>query len=856
MFFRARTPGEGQREQSTEQHIKNVVKCIEEKANALPFQKTAMLAGYLHDVGKYSNKWMEYLESEGEGATVPHSLAGMLLAVELFDNIRSERNDTNESRFEKDIHSLTQDWITYAVGAHHGMFDFLDSHGDCKTDHKLKSASIEEYAHSQECKENYYTFFDKEHLLQLGREAKDETGSFVRFVQENRELFRQRLNLHYLNGICMRMILSRVIDADWSDAAGYYDSQLAEWTEVQKRIPWEAMEDNLEKYIKQFPSRNGLDRLRTKVSNECKEAGQRPQGIYCLTLPTGSGKTLAVMRFALDHAKRHGLKKIFYVAPYISIVDQNAAIYRDALDGGDGNLGDLILEHHSNVFFDQKPDEMDEKSSEKDDQESELQKKYDYFSQTWDSPVILTTMVQLLHVMFSDNKRDVRRFHALENSVIIIDEIQSLPAKTLALFNEMLNGLSQVFGTTFVLCSATQPPLYDSLDSKDNHRVPSLIRPKEPYLTENYAEEIPFQRVVIKYKFKPHGYGADDIANLIVERMQDSNNLLLILNTRSIVKKVYEHVVSGVAKCRIVEEEVYMLTNDMVPAHRLKVIDTLRLKLKRKERVICISTTLLEAGVDISFSNEIRSMTGMDSMSQAAGRCNRNGESDFGELWIINTKDAEEDIKKMKEMKIARDTAGAMVGSLFRTVDDMKDSDFFSDARLDQYFKRYYWEQGKTTHYPIGEEACIKNLNIAEGTTILDLLSENSVGRKAYTRKSKYTKAGSVYPHILGQAFRTGGKCFQVIDDNTISILVPWKSGKEIIAALASEQYHGPQLQRLLRKVQRYTVQVMPWVYKKLEKEGAIDSLMDGNILVLKEGYYDEKSGLSLTQQQPDTYNF
>lgn len=272
---------------------------------------------------------------------------------------------------------------------------------------------------------------------------------FINRLKNNEDLKKEP---NYYIGFLIRMLLSTLIDSDWSDAASFIHEDEKKWDKILKEFRWEYMINNLETKISQFEQNTKLNKLRLEISNECMKSSERERGIYKLNVPTGGGKTLSVMRFALKHAEKYSMNRIIYAAPYKSILEQNADEYKKSLLGKARSLNDrLILEHHGDVL----------KSD--DSSDTDNNKITEYLINSWDAPVILTTTVQLLLTLFSSNKASIRRTHKLYNSVIIIDEFQSIPIKSISLFNLAINALSEFFNATVVLCTATQPPYEEAI---------------------------------------------------------------------------------------------------------------------------------------------------------------------------------------------------------------------------------------------------------------------------------------------------------------------------------------------------------------------------------------------------------
>src|SRR5208337_3155069 len=338
-------------------------------------------------------------------------------------------------------------------------------------------------------------------------------------------------------------------------------------------------------------------RERKKIFDQCVAAGSLPPGIFSLTVPTGGGKTLSSMAFALEHLRKNNLKRIFYIIPYTSIIEQNAKVFRDIF--GSRN----VLEHHSN--FDPATIETDDMDNGKE--------ALRLSAENWDMPIVVTTNVQFFESLFSNKRSRCRKLHNLEKSVIILDEAQMLPTGYLKPCLAALSELVRNYGTTVILCTATQPKLGDLLDES--------IRPREIMQSPDQLYNS-FKRVHVT----DSGSLSDE---LLSARLRDRKQVLCIVNTRKHAKKLFD-ALEKYGNC-------YHLSARMCPVHRREKISEIKNLLKAGEDCRVISTQLIEAGVDIDFPVVYRTMTGIDSIAQAAGRCNREGKLPEGEVFVFKS---------------------------------------------------------------------------------------------------------------------------------------------------------------------------------------------------------------------------
>ena len=378
--------------------------------------------------------------------------------------------------------------------------------------------------------------------------------------------------------VFIRMIYSCLVDADFLDTEAFMKNGQTERAPGQSR---DVLLDKLEKYISTWllnDDLNSVDGRRTEILKHCLDEGKKPKGVFRLTVPTGGGKTVASLAFALKHAVEHNMDRVIYVIPYTSIIEQNAQIFREIL--GDDN----VLENHCNVDY----------------EGTEEFRPMQLASENWDKPVVVTTNVQFFESLFSNKSSKCRKLHNIANSVIIFDEAQMLPIDYLTPCLSMIQELVENYGTSVVLCTATQPALDDFFVSKE--QIVELC----PRLGEQFRF---FERVTYQTIGSISKEG-------ITELLAKEQSVLCIVNTRKDAQELYHSLQGG---------GVYHLSTSMYPKHRKRVLKCVKERLSTKKKCILISTSLVEAGVDLDFSCVYREIAGIDSMIQAAGRCNREG---------------------------------------------------------------------------------------------------------------------------------------------------------------------------------------------------------------------------------------
>ncbi len=382
--------------------------------------------------------------------------------------------------------------------------------------------------------------------------------------------------------------------------------------------------DKLDSFQAEEEAQSPINRLRREMSNRCEQYAENPSGIYSLSIPTGGGKTLASLRYALRHALEYGKKRIVYVVPYTTIIEQNAEEVRKILSDEEN-----VLEHHSNVIDDADDDDENQ------DGTMSLQQKWKLARDNWDAPIIFTTMVQFLNAFYAKGGRNIRRLHNLSESVIIFDEVQKVPVRCVSLFNHALNFLHDFGQSSLILCTATQPALdfvEHKLEIKSNAEIIERL--------DDVIEA--FKRVEIVDRATQEVFDTEKLADFVIDKLDEVQSVLVVLNTKTVVKKLYRRLES----CGV---PFYHLSTSMCPAHRKHILEEVKRHLDKEEKVVCVSTQLIEAGVDISFDCVVRSLAGLDSIAQAAGRCNRHGRSVIRQVYVIDH--AEESLTHLPEIK-------------------------------------------------------------------------------------------------------------------------------------------------------------------------------------------------------------
>lgn len=672
---------------------------------AQPFggEEQAALAGLAHDIGKYSQGFQKRLR--GAPIQVDHSTAG---AVECWER--------------------RQIFAAFAVAGHHGglpdggsQMDGADQPTLLGRIKRKEKRALEPYEHWEQEVTLPQAAIPNFLMKQLGPES-------VFFT---------------------RMLYSCLVDADFLDTEAFMEGERRESNETSMRELW----DKLRSYTSAwFPPEGELNRQRCKILERCIHEGEaRSPGLFSLTVPTGGGKTVASLAFALAQARKHNLRRVIYVIPYTSIIEQTAEVFRDIL--GDEN----VLEHHFNMLYDLE--------READPRTIHLAKA----TENWDMPVVVTTAVQFFESLYACRSSQCRKLHNIASSVVIFDEAQMLP---IAYMRPCVWAISQLvahYGVSAVLCTATQPALAPVF----REFLPQ-IPVQELCLPDTCRWEV-FRRV----SFQQAGSLTWDVLSA---RLNARSQVLCIVNTRKAAQEVYRRL-DGAGS--------FHLSTLMCPSHRKKQITEIRRRLKEGLPCRVVSTSLIEAGVDVDFPVVFREMAGLDSILQAAGRCNREGRRSAEES-IVYIFEGEE-----KTPPLFSTAVGAGKAAMSRH------EDISSQAAINDYFS---------------DLLDLKGNEAQDKQHILPLIRSN------------------FFP------FRTVAERFHIIDAPTRTIYIPWEDGVELVEQLDA----GAGGRTLFRQLGQYGVSVYEKHFSALEAAGDLEVLENGAAVLRNEKLYSDETGLSL----------
>ncbi len=547
----------------------------------------------------------------------------------------------------------------------------------------------------------------------------------------------------------IRMLYSCLVDADYIDTETFMNGDAGRGNYE----PLSALCDKLTAYISKWnnPTRE-IDILRQKILNSCIEKASAPRGIFSLTVPTGGGKTVASMAFALNHAAANSMKRIIYVIPYTSIIEQNAKVFRDIL--GQEN----VVEHHSSVSY-----ELSENAD-------ELEYRSALATENWDAPVIVTTAVQFFESLYANRSSKCRKLHNIANSVIIFDEAQMIPSNNLRPCVAAIAELVRAYNATAVLCTATQPAIDEMLLEYSKKESVVELCPDVDGMFEKFR----------RTSFEKEGRLTTDE---LVSRLESQQQVLCIVNTRKFAQEVYEALPS---------EGRFHLSTLMCPVHRKQKLDEIRERLKSGKTCRVVSTSLIEAGVDVDFPRVFREMAGLDSILQAAGRCNREGKRS-AESSIVTVFESENKVNKL--IAVNRDAAE-------ETVRDWTQPN--TTSTIERYFKAYR-----------------------------DFLRNDD--------KSGVITASEKGISGCGLPFEWIAKEFKLIDQNTFTVYISVGEGKELISRLRE----GERSRELYRKAGMYSVSIYENHFNALINAGAAEPFGDDAAILTDLSLYSDEKGLA-----------
>lgn len=655
-------------------------------------------AGRLHDVGKYTEPFQRKLY--GDSLRVDHSTRGAQIAVDRFGQLGK--------------------LIAYGIAGHHaGLANGRDTGARTPLQGRLNQDDLPELDPAWE------------HEVPL-KDKQDLPASFT--PRAGRE--------HFQLSMLGRMLFSSLVDADFRDTEHFYAEVEGARKERTGFPTLESLREELSKTLSTFKVDTEVNKLRADILAHAQDKAVLEPGLFSLTVPTGGGKTLTSLSFALDHAIRHGQRRVIYVIPFTSIVEQNAAVFRKAL-GSSGEAA--VLEHHST--YQENPAKNPESVA-----------KLRLAMENWEAPIVVTTAVQFFESLYADRPSRCRKLHNIANSVVILDEAQTLPLPLLRPCVAAMDELALNCRTTVVLCTATQPALKAQDEFKGGLTNVRELAPDPLNLYES------LKRVQLKHV----GQLSDE---QLSEAMLQREQALCIVNNRRHARALYERIAG--------EPGAYHLTTLMCARHRSEVLAEVRDELKAGKPCRLVSTSLIEAGVDVDFPTVLRAETGLDSIAQAAGRCNREGKRAVAdsEVLVFAVDDEWPTPTELKQYAQA-------ARSIFRQFPE----DPMSLDAIYAYFRELYWQKG-----------------------------DSELDRHDLLKRIKDGQLDNIPYEWMAEKFR-------MIDSTMIPIIIPFDdTAKEALRDLGFADKVGG----IARKLQPYLVQIPEQGYKALRSAGAIQPVKE-----------------------------
>lgn len=564
----------------------------------------------------------------------------------------------------------------------------------------------------------------------------------------------------------IRMLFSALVDADYLDTERFMNPD--NYKKRENNTTLKTLNLKLEVFLKQLKRDavvSPVNKIREQIQDTCRKSAPSSTGFYSLTVPTGGGKTLSSLVWALQHALKHSKKRIIIAIPYTSIIIQTANILTKIF--GEEN----VLEHHSNLEVD-----------EKDDSPISQQKKL--ATENWDYPIIVTTNVQLFESMFSNKPSKCRKLHNICNSVLILDEVQTLPTEHLQPIIDSLETYQKLFNISVLFTTASMPALTGEHKGCNTSVVLQGIKNITEIIPASYLLHEKLRRVHLHFDKEHSNYDE------IVQRLRKYNKVLCIVNTRRDAYEIYSRLQDP--------ESTIHLSKMMCPKHIRTSIEKLNHKLKNDSVLRVISTQLIEAGVDIDFPTVFRQEAGLDSILQAAGRCNREGKLKIGESYIFSLE---------KEHPLPPGHISNAVNA-FRNMKITENTDVFSPNAMKEFFRQFYSRVSSFDKGPDGDTSMIQ-----------DLLYK---------------------PEDF--CFKTASEQFNLIDDNSISVIVNWENSFELVERLKQEGSHY----KLMKELAQYSVSIRKHDFDTLCKDKMIEEIIEGIYWIPDREQYNEETGLTI----------
>lgn len=660
--------------------------------------------GMLHDIGKYSLAFQDKIKNNSN-RQVDHSTAGAKACFEKGGMYR---------------------FMSYCIAGHHSG---LPDYGSSSDPGNAPTLQGRKKKHIEDC-DAYKSEIHIPEIKTLPFDPKDSP------------------DLDFSLSVFIRMLYSCLVDADFLDTEYFMkEGRTQRETGEEPSVLLEKLKKHVAGWLLNEDTET-VNGRRTEILRHCFECGHKERGIFQLTVPTGGGKTIASLAFALQHAVENQMDRVIYVIPYTSIIEQNAAVFREIL--GEQN----VLENHYNVDY----------------ESTEELKPMQLASENWDKPVVVTTNVQFFESLFANKSSKCRKLHNIANSVIIFDEAQMVPTDYLKPCIAVMEELAANFRSSIVICTATQPALSPFFQRK--MPVTELCpRVEEQF---RFFERVTFQNV---------GTISEDE---LIEKLQKEEQALCIVNTKKRAQRLYQ---------KMKGEGVFHLSTAMYPKHRRRVLDKIRQLVKDGKKCILISTSLVEAGVDLDFCTVYRQQAGVDSMIQAAGRCNREGKRAAQDSFAYLFQFEEKEYVPGQQLQI--DVSKMLLS---------EGEDISSLHGIEKYFEALYHFRGES-------------------------LDKKKIFEEFKDKRYNFAKAA---------------KEFKLIEENTLTVFI---SREEEAEELLWQIKHQGYTKSGMRKAGQYCVQLYENDIEKLQGAGMLRQVPGGieNFYELVDsGQYSEEMGLDL----------
>ena len=715
--------------QSLEGHLSNTARLAARFAEAFGGEELAYIAGLLHDLGKYSSEFQARLR--GQSSPVDHSTAGSRVAFEEY------RDPVGRA-------------LAFAIAGHHAGLANGRGRPSIRTPLEERLAKVPG---------EQIPDLDPVWQSELSLPNEPDILKSLRPRAKGREAFQF--------AFLTRMLFSCLVDADYQDTEAYYAQTDGVAVERGGAPSLAVLRDRLDGFMADLNAEGPINEQRRDILHSVRsKAGQSP-GNFSLTVPTGGGKTLTSLAFSLDHAIHHRMDRVIYVIPFTSIVEQNAAVFRNAL--GD----EAVLEHHSQYV-------------EPSGNSWQAREKLRLAMENWDAPIVVTTAVQFFESLFADRPSRCRKLHNIANSVVILDEVQTLPIGLLRPCIAALDELSLNYRSSVVLCTATQPAVGEDDNDPEHSLEGGLpgVRELAPAPRRLYQN---FRRVKVR---RAEG-DMDDEA--LADACLKQEQVLCIVNNRRHARALYDALAGA--------EGIFQLTTFMCAKHRSLKLQQIRERLRAGEPCRLVATSLVEAGVDIDFPRVLRAEAGLDSIAQAAGRCNREGKlsPEDSEVLIFNNPEWPAPPELDQFAQAARE--------VMRNHDDP-----LSLEAIGAYFRHLYWQRESGDDQGLDKHALLERMHRAR----------------------------------LDVPFEDIARDFRMIENTQQPVIIPWDDdARQAIRSLEYAEGVG----RLARQLQPYTVNVPERIFQHLRDSGAVqpvapDRLGEQFPLLVNESLYDDAVGL------------